>query len=61
MRSTRPKSAPASGSLLVGAFIPFLKELKRRRQPYLVLEQNPAALKPDDQFSTSHTLLALVL
>jgi uncharacterized protein (DUF4213/DUF364 family) len=34
--------------VLVGAFIPFLKELKRRRQPYLVLEQNPAALKPEE-------------
>ena len=34
--------------VLVGAFIPFLKELKRRRLPYLVLEQNPAALKADE-------------
>jgi uncharacterized protein len=34
--------------VLVGAFIPFLKELKRRRLPYLVLEQNPAALKPEE-------------
>ncbi len=34
--------------VLVGAFIPFLKELKRRRQPYLVLEQNPDALKPEE-------------
>ncbi len=34
--------------VLVGAFIPFLKELKRRRQSYLVLEQNPAALKPEE-------------
>jgi len=34
--------------VLVGAFIPFLKELKRRNQPYLVLEQNPAALKPEE-------------
>jgi uncharacterized protein len=34
--------------VLVGAFIPFLKELKRRHQSYLVLEQNPAALKPDE-------------
>jgi uncharacterized protein (DUF4213/DUF364 family) len=33
---------------LVGAFIPFLKELKRRRLPYLVLEQNPAALKGEE-------------
>src|SRR5713226_5209690 len=34
--------------VLVGAFIPLLKELKRRRQPYLVLEQNPDALKPEE-------------
>jgi uncharacterized protein len=34
--------------VLVGAFIPFLKELKRRRLPFLVLEQNPAALKADE-------------
>ena len=34
--------------VLVGAFIPFLKELKRRHQPYLVLERNPAALKPEE-------------
>ena len=41
---------PAAGErvVLVGAFIPFLKELKRRRQSYLVLEQNPAALKPEE-------------
>lgn len=35
-------------TVLVGAFIPFLKELKRRRLPYLVLEQNPAALKAEE-------------
>jgi uncharacterized protein (DUF4213/DUF364 family) len=34
--------------VLVGAFIPFLKELKRRQQPFLVLEQNPAALKAEE-------------
>ena len=34
--------------VLVGAFIPFLKELKRRRLPFLVLEQNPAALKAEE-------------
>jgi uncharacterized protein len=34
--------------VLVGAFVPFLKELKRRRHPYLVLEQNPAALKAEE-------------
>lgn len=35
-------------TVLVGAFIPFLKELKRRQLPYLVLEQNPAALKGEE-------------
>lgn len=39
---------PGDRVVLVGAFIPFLKELKRRHQPYLVLEQNPAALKPEE-------------
>lgn len=34
--------------VLVGAFIPFLKELKRRRLSYLVLERNPGALKPEE-------------
>ncbi len=34
--------------VLVGAFIPFLKELKRRGQPYLVLERSPAMLKPEE-------------
>jgi uncharacterized protein (DUF4213/DUF364 family) len=33
---------------VVGAFVPFLRELKRRRQPFLVLEQDPATLKPDE-------------
>src|SRR5207244_997169 len=35
-------------TVLVGAFIPYLKELKRRALPYLVLEHNPAALKPEE-------------
>ena len=34
--------------VIVGAFIPFLKDLKRRNQPFLVLEQNPALLKPEE-------------
>jgi len=38
----------ADRTVLVGAFIPFLKELKRRRLPYLVLEQNPAVLKAEE-------------
>lgn len=34
--------------VLVGAFVPFLRELKLRRQPYLVLEQDPATLKAEE-------------
>jgi uncharacterized protein len=34
--------------VVVGAFVPFLKELKRRGQSFLVLEQDPATLKPDE-------------
>jgi len=34
--------------VVVGAFVPFLKELKRRGQGYLVLEQDPATLKADE-------------
>jgi len=34
--------------VLVGAFIPFLKELKRRGCNYLVLEKSPAMLKPEE-------------
>lgn len=34
--------------VVVGAFVPFLRELKRRRQPYLVLEEDPATLKADE-------------
>ncbi|MBV9862789.1 MAG: DUF364 domain-containing protein [Alphaproteobacteria bacterium] len=34
--------------VVVGAFVPFLKELKRRRQSFLVLEQDPGTLKPDE-------------
>lgn len=37
---------PGDNVVVVGAFVPFLKELKRRRQPFLVLEQDPATLKP---------------
>lgn len=39
---------PGETVVVVGAFIPFLRELKRRRQPYLVLEQDPATLKPEE-------------
>jgi uncharacterized protein len=34
--------------VVVGAFVPFLKELKRRDQAFLVLEQDPATLKADE-------------
>jgi uncharacterized protein (DUF4213/DUF364 family) len=40
--------APGKLVVVVGAFIPFLRELKRREQPYLVLEQDPATLKADE-------------
>ena len=39
---------PGEMVVVVGAFIPFLRELKRRRRPYLVLEQDPATLKPEE-------------
>jgi uncharacterized protein (DUF4213/DUF364 family) len=35
-------------TVVVGAFVPFLKELKRRKQPFLVLEQDPATLKAEE-------------
>jgi uncharacterized protein len=35
--------------VVVGAFVPFLKELKRRRQSFVVLEQDPATLKADER------------
>jgi uncharacterized protein (DUF4213/DUF364 family) len=34
--------------VVVGAFVPFLRELKRRRQSFLVLERDAATLKPDE-------------
>ncbi len=34
--------------VVVGAFVPFLKELKRRGHSFLVLEQDPATLKPEE-------------
>jgi uncharacterized protein (DUF4213/DUF364 family) len=39
---------PGDRVVVVGAFVPFLKELKRRGQPFLVLEQDPATLKADE-------------
>jgi uncharacterized protein len=40
--------APGELTVVVGAFVPFLKELKRRQLAYLVLEQDPATLKTDE-------------
>ena len=39
---------PGDNVIVVGAFVPFLRELKRRHQPFLVLEQDPATLKADE-------------
>ncbi|MBV8336741.1 MAG: DUF364 domain-containing protein [Alphaproteobacteria bacterium] len=39
---------PGNNVVVVGAFVPFLKELKRRGHSFLVLEQDPATLKPDE-------------
>ena len=39
---------PGDKVVVVGAFVPFLKELKRRGRDYLVLEQDPATLKADE-------------
>ena len=35
-------------TVVIGAFVPFLRELKRRGRRYLVLEQDPATLKADE-------------
>jgi uncharacterized protein len=39
---------PSDQTVVVGAFVPFLKELKRRRQSFLVLEKDPDTLKPEE-------------
>jgi uncharacterized protein (DUF4213/DUF364 family) len=39
---------PGDKVVVVGAFVPFLRQLKRRHQPFLVLEQDPATLKPEE-------------
>ena len=39
---------PGDKVVVVGAFVPFLRELKRRRQPFLVVEQDPATLKAEE-------------
>jgi uncharacterized protein (DUF4213/DUF364 family) len=43
-------AAPQVGekAVVVGAFVPFLRELKRRAIPFTVLEQDPATLKADE-------------
>ena len=46
---------PGDRVVVVGAFVPFLKELKRRGQAFLVLEQDPDTLKADElPFSVGH-------
>jgi uncharacterized protein (DUF4213/DUF364 family) len=40
--------SPGQTVVVVGAFVPFLRELKRRGQRWLVLEQDPATLKADE-------------
>ena len=39
---------PDDLTVVVGAFVPFLKELKRRNQPFLVLEKDPDTLKAEE-------------
>ena len=39
---------PGDQTVVVGAFVPFLKELKRRQQPFLVLEKDPDTLKAEE-------------
>jgi uncharacterized protein len=39
---------PDDQTVVVGAFVPFLKELKRRNQLFLVLEKDPDTLKPEE-------------
>jgi uncharacterized protein (DUF4213/DUF364 family) len=39
---------PGEQVVVVGAFVPFLKSLKRAHQPFTVLEMDPATLKPDE-------------
>ena len=39
---------PGDRVVVVGSFVPFLRALKRRGVDYLVLENDPATLKPDE-------------
>lgn len=40
--------APEHQVALVGAFPPYMRELRRRRQPFNILELDPGTLKPDE-------------
>lgn len=40
--------APGQRVALVGAFPPYMRELRRREQPFNVLELDPATLKPEE-------------
>ncbi len=40
--------APTDLTVVVGAFVPFLRALKRRNLPFLVLEKDPATLKAEE-------------
>ncbi|MCC7414370.1 MAG: DUF364 domain-containing protein [Gammaproteobacteria bacterium] len=40
--------APGQRVALVGAFPPYMRELRRRNQPFNVLELDPKTLKPDE-------------
>ena len=39
---------PSDRVAVIGAFVPFIKALKRRGRPFVVLEQDPATLKADE-------------
>ena len=39
---------PGDRTVVIGAFVPFLKELKRRKQSFLVLEKDPDTLKAEE-------------
>ncbi|HML06933.1 MAG TPA: DUF364 domain-containing protein [Xanthobacteraceae bacterium] len=52
---------PGQMVVVVGAFVPFLRELKRRGQPYLVLEQDPAMLKAEEMPFYRHAAQAPVV
>ncbi|MCF8470221.1 MAG: DUF364 domain-containing protein [Parvibaculum sp.] len=42
------KIEPGQRVVLVGAFPPYMRELRRRGQPFHVLEMDPAVLKPEE-------------